>query len=462
MAAMKKPGAHLTPSDRSIILNGIIESSTIAKIAALIGADPTTVAKEIKKHRQLIPGRLKLKMKDCAVYAKCRMRKTCHRACKMYVKFTCKRRDRSPGACNGCKDRSKCPYDKYDYSAATAQDEYEHTLRESREGVNLTKQEAETIGPIVKQLLDQGQSPLEIVQNNEEFGFCEKTLYNYIEAGVFRESGVMNIDLRRKVSRRPRMSKDKKNEFKKRRSYAYLKGRTTVDFEAYIAEQKEKGIHVSVVEMDTMYNDITNGPFIQTFKIVDAHIALAIYHEEKTAAAMIEGINQIEEMLGNDMFKEIFQVIRTDRGTEFEKPEEMEQRLDGSRRTRVFYCDPMASYQKPLVEGKHVEYRYILPKGCDLHQLGLTSQDQLNLVLSHLNSRSLDSTIGIGKQTPFQYARFFYPDLVDKMRQFGIDEVDGNYVFLEPWLLNEKRRNEEYTKIRNLLTRKAVLKPKKK
>ena len=176
---------------------------------------------------------------------------------------------------------------------------------------------------------------------------------------------------------------------------------------------------------------------------------------------MIKGLDMIEAMLGRDLFESLFQVIRTDRGSEFEKPEGLEMRADGSRRTRVFYCDPMASYQKPLVEGKHVEYRYVLPKGRDLRKLGLTSQKQLNLVLSHLNSRTLDSSIGTGKQTPFQFARFFYPELVEKMYQFGIDEVDGNYVILNPWLLDEKRRNEEFSRIRKRLSEKTVLKRKK-
>ena len=44
------------------------------------------------------------------------------------------------------------------------------------------------------------------------------------------------------------------------------------------------------------------------------------------------------------------------------------------------------------------------------------------------------------------------------MFRFGIDEVDGNYVILKPWLLDEKRRNEEFAKIRNRLSKKAVLK----
>ncbi len=38
----------------------------------------------------------------------------------------------------------------------------------------------------------------------------------------------------------------------------------------------------------------------------------------------------------------------------------MEKRDDGTRRTRVFYCDPMQSGQKGSLENMHRELRYIL------------------------------------------------------------------------------------------------------
>ena len=459
--AAKKKGVHLTMEHRNRIQEGIINNETKAQIAKAIQSDPTTVAKEIKNHRTLILKTMKLPM-QCAVYKTCRHRKTCGKSCKEYVAFICKRRDRSPGACNGCSERSKCRFEKYDYNPAKAQKEYETTLRETREGVDLTSSEAKWIGDLVKQLLVQGQSPAEIVANNPELGICEKTLYTYIEDGVFRISGVTSMDLRRQVGMRQRkMSKDKKNEFKKRRDYSFLDGRRKEDLEAFLAEKENAGAHVSIVEMDTMYNDVSNGPFIQTFKIIDAQIALALYHDIKTADEINRGIDIIETMLGRELFEELFTVIKTDRGSEFERPEGVELRQDGTRRTRVFYCDPQASWQKPHVENKHIEYRYILPKEADLRKLGLNSQADLNLVLSHLNSRTLDSSVGTGKQSPFQFARFFYPQLVEKMYAYGIEEVDPNYVILEPYLLNEKKRNEAFQKTRTLLNRPAKSRRKK-
>jgi IS30 family transposase len=241
------------------------------------------------------------------------------------------------------------------------------------------------------------------------------------------------------------MPKKKEVEYKKRKDNRYLIGRTKDDLEAFMKQQSDLGNHVSVVEMDTMYNDVSKGPFLQTFKFVDPMFAFAVFHEEKTAAAMTDGVNLLDRILGPELFDRLCTVIKPDRGSEFSDPEGIERRADGSLRTHVFYCDAMASWQKPHVENKHVEYRYILPNGADLRALGLTSQKALNLVLSHLNSRTLES-IPSGK-TPFMYARFFYPELVERMAAFGIEEVDSDYVLLKPQLLKDSCRIKANEKI---------------
>ena len=58
-----------------------------------------------------------------------------------------------------------------------------------------------------------------------------------------------------------------------------MQGRTYKDYQSYLSEHPE----VFVAQMDTVYNDETNGPFLQTFKFVRAGIILALYRDEKTA-----------------------------------------------------------------------------------------------------------------------------------------------------------------------------------
>ncbi len=113
----------------------------------------------------------------------------------------------------------------------------------------------------------------------------------------------------------------------------------------------------------------------------------------------------------------------------------METAADGSRRTRVFFCDPMQSGQKGTLENKHVELRYILPRQTDLRGLGLVSQDALNLVLSHINSAPVES---LGGKSPLELTAFLYPDLYEKLLTFGIRKIESDRVIRKPYLLRNR------------------------
>lgn len=419
--------SHLTLEERRIILTGIINGSTKTAIAQTIGKDKSTVGKEIKLHRTLTH---KCKMPlECNNYRKCPFNRQCTTDCPEYVPFHCSRRDRSPGACNGCSNWSYCRFDKYQYCPEDAQMDYRTTLIDSRQGVNLTFQEAKAMADIIKPLLKQGQSPFQIVTNHPELGISEKTLYNYIENDVFHEiAGITVMDLRRQVSRK--ISKKKSQGYKKRTDRKYLQGRTYKDYNTYISENPD----VFVTQMDTVYNDETNGPFIQTFKFVNAGILFGIFHETKTAQSMKEGIDLLEFVLGTDLFRKYVHILLTDRGSEFTAADAMETAIDGTRRTRVFYCDPMQSGQKGTLENKHIELRYILPKSTDLRALGLVDQTALNLVLSHVNSSPVEM---LGGKSPLELTDFMYHDLYEKLNAFGIHKIEKDKVILKPYLLKK-------------------------
>lgn len=422
--------SHLTLEERRIILAGITNGSTKTAIAQTIGKDKSTVGKEIRLHRTLT---YKCKMPlECNHYKKCVYGRQCTPDCPEYSPFHCSRRDRSPGACNGCSDWSRCRFDKYQYSPEEAHRDYRTTLTDSREGVNLTVQEAKQMAAVIAPLLKQGQSPYQIVTNHPELGISEKTLYNYIENGVFHEiAGITVMDLRRQVSRR--LPKKKAKTYKKRTDRKYLQGRTYKDYQSYLSEHPE----VFVAQMDTVYNDETNGPFLQTFKFVRAGIILALYRDEKTAASMKEGIDILESILGEEVFHKYVHVLLTDRGAEFSAAEAMETSSDGTRRTRVFYCDPMRSGQKGTLENKHIELRYILPKGTELRGLGLTGQSELNLVLSHINSSPCEL---LGNKSPLELTEFMYQDLYGKLLAFGIHPIEKDRIILKPYLLKQRNK----------------------
>jgi IS30 family transposase len=207
--------SHLTLEERRIILTGISNGSTKTAIAQTIGKDKSTVGKEIKLHR-ILSHKCKMAL-ECNNYRKCVYDRLCTADCPEYDPFRCSRRDRSPGACNGCSKWSHCRFNKYQYRPEEAQSVYHNTLVDSREGVNLTVPQAKEMAAIIGPLLSQGQSPYQIVTTHPELGISEKTLYNYIENEVFY--GIADITvmkLRRQVSRK--LSKKKAKGYKKERT----------------------------------------------------------------------------------------------------------------------------------------------------------------------------------------------------------------------------------------------------
>ena len=102
----------------------------------------------------------------------------------------------------------------------------------------------------------------------------------------------------------------------------------------------------------------------------------------------------IEEEIGIDNFKRLFPAILTDRDTLFDDFSSLEFDKNGELRTKIFFCDPGESNQKPNVENYNAQLRPIFPKHAILNEY---SQQELYLAASNLNSRCLNS---IDNRTP--------------------------------------------------------------
>lgn len=415
---------HLTLEERIIIFTGLKNESTFTAIGDTLGKDNSTIGKEVKLHR--FPKYVFKLPLECTNFKKCRHNRKCTVDCPDYVKFTCKRRDRSPGVCDGCSNYNSCRFTKYSYDPVKAHNSYREELVDSRSGVNMTSGEAKKMAEEIKPMLDKGLSPYAI-QKEKNLGICEKTLYNYIDDGIFSNWGINNACLRQKTSRK--ISKPKKGQFKKREDHKFLIGRTYNDYVEFVNENPD----ATIVQMDTVYNDGSNGPFIQTFKFISYGFLFGIYHDEKTAEEMLSGLYTLEKIIGFSLLSKEANLLVTDRGSEFYSAYKFEITDNGEVRTRVFYCDPMCSWQKGGLENMHKELRYILPKGTDLRAMGLVSQEALNLALSHINSAIKE---GLHHRSPFQVMKFFNPELAQKFADFGISEVENaDDIILRPYLL---------------------------
>ena len=209
---------QLSLSQRIKIEELLNERKRKFEIANELDKTPSTIAREINKHRILKPHNIykSENLFNCKYFINC---KVCTDKCKIFQPICCKDRDRNIGVCNNCSKLKTCNLDKYFYFAEKAQEQYKYTLTDARQGVNLNTSELIELAHIICPLIKKGQSIYTILNNHPEIKLCEKTIYNYIEMGLFKDWDVTNISLKRKVRRRL-----PKKQLKKRKENANYTG----------------------------------------------------------------------------------------------------------------------------------------------------------------------------------------------------------------------------------------------
>ena len=408
--------SHLTLEDRMKIQEGLENELSRTEIARNINKDVSTVAKEIKNRRKLKPRNPFNNPITCTKFKECRI---CHGKCSEYEEIKCTRRDRKVGVCNLCPNISKCRLDKYFYYAKQAHESYLYTLKDSREGVNLNTKEMLEIVDIIKPLLKQGQSVYQILKNHPEIKMCSKTLYMYIESGIFQDYGINNFSLRRQVSMR------KRKKLKKRKEPVNYEGRRYKDYLEFVKENPS----IPTTQMDTVYNH-QDGPYIQTFIFQNTGLMIGFLHTEKTSESMASTLDNLQKTLEND-YQKLFSLLLTDRGSEFEKYELFEVNTEtGEIKSNIFYCDPQTPSQKPHVENNHNYVRDIIPNGKSLKNL---TQEDLNLMFSHINSTPRKVLNG---KTPYEAFEFLYGNEI--LEKLNIQKIEKDMVTLQPYLLKIK------------------------
>ena len=139
----------------------------------------------------------------------------------------------------------------------------------------------------MKPLIDKGQSIYTILNNHPELKISAKTLYTYIEMGLFKDWGITNLSLKRKVKRKIRNKK-----LKKRSEPANYTGRKYEDYLLF----KEENPDIPTTEMDTVYNN-QSGPYLQTFIFENTSLMIGLLHTEKTADSMSKALDLIHSYL---------------------------------------------------------------------------------------------------------------------------------------------------------------------
>ena len=417
---------HLTLEDRIYIENSLNRGFTFKDIAKYLCKDPTTISKEVKAHRlsdwyhkgsfynakNFCIHRYHCKKTNacekillCGI--KCTSCPTCNQTCHDFERERCRRLDKSPYVCNGCdKKISHCTIaHKYTYNARFANRKYREKLSDSRAGINLTKHELRQKDMVISPLVEQGQSPYQIATNHPELDMSVRTMYTYLDNGLFT---ARNIDLKRKPKFKPR--KCHKSQIIDRSVFV---NRSYADFQSL-------GLS-SFTEMDTVHSSRESKKTLLTFYFTKEKLFLAFLLNRCTKGAVRLVFDHLEKHIGTYDFLGLFEYLLTDRGSEFGDPEALETGVDTIQRTSIYYCDPMRSGQKGGVENAHTMLRMVLPKGTSFEYL---TQWDVNLIVNHINSTPRESLDG---RTPYDLALASFGENTLKalqLRRIAPDEVN--------------------------------------
>lgn len=286
---------------------------------------------------------------------------------------------------------------------------------EARQRINATALELDNMDLVISPLLKQGQPLSHIFAAHEgDLSCSRRTIYNCLDCGAFSAGP---IDLPHKVRYKPR----------KKRIVAgpipnYRQERTYRDFSRFMESHGD----TNIVEMGTVEGGRSSGQVLLTMFFRNCGFMAIFLLEHNTQECVCQVFEQIEGVLGTEKMAEVFGVILTDNGSEFKDPSLLEKNLAWECRTRIFYCNPMASWQKRELRKIMSLYGIFFQKAGPL----IFSNRHVTLMMNHINSTARASLNG---RTPFQLASLLLPETF--LRYMSAQGVPADAILLKPQLL---------------------------
>lgn len=395
----KKGGIHLSLHNRKTIEKALNVGMNCKSIARQVNKDERTVSKEIKKRRD------RKENGKFGLYSKRDL-------------STCKTLSKFPFVCNNCKCKASCfKQYKYYYDANIAQENYEIILNDSRVGLDTTLENKAKFDAILKSGIEKGQSIHHIIEmNKDKICYSERTAYRLVNTN---KTLVQSIDLVRKVKLKPR----KHYKYKEDNKIVRV-GRKYEDFVNFISKQAVPFI----VEIDTV-ESVKSGSHkcLLTIHFTNLHFMLIYVLDQKTKENVNNVFKNLQKLLGDELYKKVFPLILTDRGTEFCDPIPIECNIEtGEILSHLYYCNSYSSYQKGAIEENHELIRRIIPKSTVFDDL---TQEKAELIASHINSYERKTI----ETTPYKLAEIYFgKSFLEKTK---IREINPDLITLKAILL---------------------------
>ena len=213
---------------------------------------------------------------------------------------------------------------------------------------------------IVDKIKNEKWSPDTIIGRMKETGMkyrtsiCTKTLYNYIDAGIFYE--ISNQDLWMKKN-------GKKRSHKKIRTIALnnKRGKSIEERPKKANDRTEQGHW----EIDLVLGKQGSKPAILTLVERKSRKSLYILVRNKSQREVIAAIRRARKRVGGN-FKDVFKSITADNGSEFLDSEAIKK---AAKCGEVYYAHPYSSWERGSNENGNRILRRFVPKGSDISKI---------------------------------------------------------------------------------------------
>ena len=360
---------HINFEQRKIINNQITRfKETAVAIGNLLGIDPSSVSKELKRNR---------------IVSK--------EAPSNVIATVCQKTRRFPYVCNGCSDKYRCRYRQYRYEATSAQKQADYNLVATRQGINLTKEEFTILDKKIKDGILNKQSIYHIIKSNEELSISVSTVYRLINNHRLTTS---KMDLPYACTYKKRKQQIKAYEYNENRKID-RSNRTFIDYLAFVHDRP----NTFTTQMDFLGSIKSDSNSILSLIIVELHFVILFSIENKNSSKVHDIFNYLEALLGRATFKKVFPVILTDRDPSFSNFLAIEDNQQtGEERTRIFYCDAFRSNQKATVENINKQLRQFFPKKQSVDSY---TNDDMKVHMMNINNRKVSSLSGFSPNEAF-------------------------------------------------------------
>lgn len=258
------------------------------------------------------------------------------------------------------------------YSPDIAHERYRRNLQAKGAALKIGN-DHELAQYIENRIVKDGLSPLAVIGEIKrkrlpfKTSICVRTLYSYIEKGVF-----LNLDLKHLPVRGKRVKR-------KRKVKEASQPQRGVSIEKRPGEVAARTIF-GHWEMDCVCGKTKAVLLVLTERLTRYEIIMPM--KRQTAKNVVLCLNELEKQYG-ELFCKIFKSITVDNGVEFSDVQGLEQSIYGGKRTSLFYCHAYRPCERGTNERLNREIRRKVPKGTDLRNI---TRDEIFLLENWINN----------------------------------------------------------------------------